>query len=310
MSLFERMLESVNQVRPTDEQLAIARKLGLNVKPGMSQDEVSRMISASRSCAPPGRELLARAGSLGIIVTAEMSSDDVRKLIERADASGMFTQHQMAEALALGISVRDEMSYAEVATLIRQAEINNPPLEKQIELCEKVGLPVKPGMNRGQVERLLEYASKNPRYADRLHALDPARLARLDRKQRQQFGDALVDRLYRWRARLGQGHFLIEYRKGPDILVDVAVIESVEIKPGEKPYIEVGLALPLVVHDENGNEYLEWGTDESLPVSRFLHVKRLKSELGANNLKDYSRLLAFGKQQANERIHPSGRRSK
>jgi hypothetical protein len=305
MSLFERMLESVNQVRPTDEQLAIARKLGLNVKPGMSQDDVSRLISEARSCAPPNKDLLARANNLGIVVTTEMSSDDVRKLIERADASGMFTQHQMAEALALGISLRDEMSYAEVATLIRQAQIRNPPLEKQLQLCEQIGLPIKPGMNLGQVERLLEYASKNPKYARKFQEHDPARLAELDRKQRQQYGDALVDRLYRWRKRLGPGHFLIEYKKGKEVFVDVAVIEFVEIKQGKRPYIEVGLALPLVVQEDNGNDYLEWGTDESLPAESFLHIKRLKSNLAASDLKDYSRLVAYGKQCARERNHSS-----
>lgn len=306
MSLFERMLESVNQVRPTDEQLAIARKLGLNVKPGMSLDDVSRLISEARSNAPPNKDLLARANNLGIVVTPEMSSDDVRKLIERADSSGMFTQHQMAEALALGISIRDEMSYAEVATLIRQAQIRNPPLEKQLELCEQIGLPVKPGMNRGQVERLLEYASKNPRYAAKFQAFDPARLAELDRKLRQQFGDAMVDRLDRWRERLGRGQFLIEYKKGKDVFVDVAIIEFVEIKEGKRPYIEVGVALPLVVKDENGNDYLEWGTDELLPAGSFLHIKRLKSDLAASDLNDYSRLVEFGKQCAKERVHKPG----
>ena len=300
------MLESVNQVRPTDEQLAIARKLGLNVKPGMSLDDVSRLISEARSCAPPNKELLARANNLGFVVTSEMSSDDVRKLIERADASGMFTLHQMAEALALGISLHDEMSYAEVATLIRKAEIRNPPLEKQLELCEQIGLPVKPGMNLGQVQRLLEYASKNPRYMDKFKAFNPAMLEGLDRKRRQQYGNALVDKLERWRERLGRGHYLVEYRKGQEVFVDVAVIEFVEIKQGNTPFIEVGLALPLIVQDENGNDYLEWGTDESLPVGSFQHVKRLKSELGASDLKDYARLVEFGKQCAKERDHAPG----
>ncbi len=306
MSLFERMLEKSNQVRPTDQQLAIARKLGLTVKPGMSLDDVSRLISESRTSSPPTREQLSRASILGIVVTPAMSTHDVRVLIDKADSSGMFTQYQMAEALALGVSVRDEMTYAEVAALILQAQVNNPPLEKQLELCEKIGLPLKPGMNRGQVERLLEYASKNPRYTRKFNAFDPARLAALDRKQRDQFGNALVDKLNRWKEREDQGHYLIEYRHGNDVLVDVAVIEFVEIKQGNKPQIQVGLALPLVVHDDVDNDYLEWGKDELLPVNSFRRVTRLKSKLGPGDLKDYQRLVAYGQQRAKERNQAPG----
>ena len=298
MSLFERMLGESNELPPTNQQLAYARDLGLEIKPGMSLDDVSRLISQAKTHCPPTEEQLQYAQEFDIDISPEMSLHEVESLIRETKSSGLPTEHQIADAMAHGIKIRDDMSYAEVNALIRKAETLNPSIETKLELCKKVGLPVKPGMTPDQINKLLEYARESRKYAIRLAEIECDRMEVLDRKQRSKFGDDLVDELQHWKKKVTEGHYLIIYRNATGVTVDVAAIESVCIKPDEKPYIQVRMALPLQATDDDGADYLVWGNDESIRPSQILHTARLKSELDPKDLESYSRLVAMGERTA------------
>ncbi len=141
MSLFDRLLGKSNESPPTNLQLTVARQLGVEVKGGMSMDDVSELIRRAKS------EHASRTNNDG--KTGELDSD----------AHRLPTACQLAEARAFDVIVNDEMSYAEVDALIRQAreaESTRPPNAAQIELCRIFGLQIKPGMTRPQLEQLLE----------------------------------------------------------------------------------------------------------------------------------------------------------
>ncbi len=299
MSIFDRMLESSNRNPPTNQQLIHARELGLEVKAGMSLEEVSAMIRKAKTGCAPERSQLTRAGELGIPVGPQMTHHEVGALIRKAESSGPPAEYQLAEARALGVQVNDEMSRAELETLIRKAAIRNPPLESQLEICAQIGLPVKPGMTRGQVEKLLNYARSNPRYANRFDPRDVARRAADDQQLRDQFGDKLVDELCTWRKRNDGRQYLVVFRKDQQLHVDVALIESASLEAVEPPRVVVGMALPLVISgDEPESDYLEWGNDECLPAAGIQCARRLKSDLEPPDLIRYWQLIAYGQQLA------------
>lgn len=282
MSLFDRMLGDSNECLPTNEQLTLARRLGIEIRYGVSMEQLSRQITRARQkqarsgkpFPPPGEE-----------------TDEIKPP----------TAIQLADARALGIDISDDMGFEQVAALLERASVPGRPFRSQLKMCQELGMEVDSDMTRGQVDVMLDQARSDVRYAGQLRQIEQQTQSTVERQQRKRFGNDLVDNMQRWNARQHKGQYLVIFRGPRGIVVNLAVFRGARIAGAarnETPFVGVRLCMPIISQDDHGADRLDWDIDVEIAAREFLYLQHINKEIGEYDIPHYYRILAVGEEHA------------
>lgn len=232
----------------------------------------------------PAQWQLARAAKLGIEVTNGMTFNQLDKLLSNAEFNKPPTHQQLKKAKAFGVSVPAGMTYGELSVLLEKALLNQPATSEQIQLCEKIGIPIQSGLTREQADELISKAKENPKYLTRFQQLQNELNQQLDeeedRELREKYGDKIVEEFRRWEQMYDTNQFLIVFKRGKSIVVEIAEFNNEpEIMYDKKPYISISLLTPTKERVDKGEYELNWEKELQIRSEHILHIQKLDTSL-------------------------------
>ena len=270
--------------KPTDKQLAYARDLSIKILPSMTREQLSHLISdAVERKKPPAEWQIKSASKLGIKIVPGMTCTQLTELINRAEFDRPPSHQQLKKAKTFGVNVSPDLTYGQLGELLDQAILKQPPTSDQVELCDKVGLPLPSGTTRGQAETIISEAKNNPKYASKFWQLDEElqkeSAAEEDREQREKYGDKLMEDFYRWEEISSECYdqYVLVFRRGKNIVVEVVEFDSAEIIDGAKPYINLSARVPEKEKLDRNCYVFSWEKEVEIRAGNILHIQKLKT---------------------------------
>ena len=182
-----------------------------------------------------------------------------------------------------GVNVTPEITYGQLGALLDQAILKQPPTPEQAELCVKVGIQLPSGTNRGQAEMIIANAKSNPTYAAKFQQLEEEQQkesdAEEDREQREKYGDKLMEEFYRWEEIASECYdqYVLVFRRGKSIVVEVVEFDTAEIIDAAKPYINLSVRVPEKEKLDRNYYVFSWEKEVEIKAGNILHVQKLKT---------------------------------
>jgi len=174
-----------------------------------------------------------------------------------------------------------------------------PPSRNQVDLCERLGLEITPKMSYADVSKLLEVSLKQEKYKKIFDEIQKEREAEFEKEDRAMYGDELYDELTKWEQYCDPyKQFILVFKRGSKILADVVEFETADII-GEKKYsIQLGLLLPKLHKDRDG-DYIEWEKEIKLKPSQVLKIEQLKDSIDLFDIESYKEIKSRCEAMAN-----------
>lgn len=175
-----------------------------------------------------------------------------------------------------------------------------PPSKKQFDLCEQLGLEVKPKMSREDVAKLLEVSLQQEKYKKIFNEIQKEREDECEEEDRAMYGDDLYDELKKWEQYCDPyKQYILLFKRGGKIQADVVEFETAEII-GEKKYsIQLGILLPKLHKDRDG-DYIEWEKEITLKPSQVLKIEQLMESIDMFDIETYKEIKTKCEAIANE----------
>ena len=270
--------------KPTEKQLAYARDLSIKILPSMTREQLSQLITdAVERKKPPAEWQIKSASKLGVNVVPGMTYSQLTELINKAEFDKPPTHQQLKKAKTFGVNVSPDVTYGQLGVLLDQAILKQPPTSDQVELCDKVGVPLALGTTRGQAETIITEAKNNPKFAAKFQQLDEELQreseAEEDREQREKYGDKLMEEFYRWEEIASECYdqYVLVFRRGKSIVVEVVEFDTAEIIDAAKPYINLSVRVPEKEKLDRNYYVFSWEKEVEIKAGNILHVQKLKT---------------------------------
>ena len=270
--------------KPTEKQLAYAKELSIKILPDMTREQLSQLITdAVERKKPPAEWQIKSAAKLGIDVVPGMTNSQLTELINKAEFDKPPTHQQLKKAKTFGVNVSPDVTYGQLGALLDQAILKQPPTSDQVEICDKVGILLSSGTTRGRAEKIITEAKTNPKYAAKFQQLDEELQRESDaeevREQRAKYGDKLMEEFYRWEeitSEFGDQYVLV-FRRGKLIVVEVVEFDTVEINNASKPYINLSVRVPEKEKLDRNCYVISWEKEVEIKAGNILHIQKLKT---------------------------------
>lgn len=171
-----------------------------------------------------------------------------------------------------------------------------PPSKKQLEECERLGLEVKPNMSSHDVWQLVQDAIQKPEIKKLYDAYISEQNAIFEANDREEYGDALVDELNKWKKVCDCKQYLAVFKKGKTLVSDVLEFECANIVDDQKPYITIEGLRPKIYKPRNESPYIEWEKEISFRSAQILEIKKLPQSIDMFDIDEYEKMLLQAKE--------------
>lgn len=171
-----------------------------------------------------------------------------------------------------------------------------PPSKNQLEECERIGLEVKPNMTSRDVWQLVQDAIQKPEIKKLYDAYISEQNAILEADDRDEYGDALIDKLNKWKKGCDGKQYLVVFKKGKTLDSDVLEFECANIVDDQKPYITIEGLRPRIYRPRDESPYIEWEKEISFRTTQILEIKKLPQSIDMFDIEAYEKMLLHAKE--------------
>jgi len=170
------------------------------------------------------------------------------------------------------------------------------PSQNQLEECERLGLKVKPHMSSRDVWQLVKDAKEKPE----IKILDDKYIAEqnaiLEKEDREEYGDAVVDELKKWEKVCDGNHYIVVYKKGKTLASNILEFESANIEGEKKFYVKIDALLPKTYKPRNDSHSIEWEKEISFRPEQILEIKEMLQQIDMFDIEGYEAALLHAKE--------------
>jgi hypothetical protein len=163
-----------------------------------------------------------------------------------------------------------------------------PPGKMQREECEFPGVTIEPNIT-------LYSASGGSTDAREDKALNEAWIAKknaaFEKKKREEYGDALIDELKKWKKICYPDQYFVIYQTGKTMHSDIVEFKRAYIVNALIPYVKIDALLPSIQKPHNCRSRMEWEKEVSFRSMQIFKCIKLQKKIDKSDVDGYELML-------------------